>query len=351
MTAVRSIIRTLLPFLYAGVLLLAFPFFDGTFSEALSWLRVTVARVGTTVGMISEGNGVMLGIYKPEVPYSMKRLDTLERTLNGKFEILAFYQTWGEREEDEFPLDLMRAVDRHGAIAMVTWEPWTTEFARNKGGSPEAKRNDLQEIAGGVYDEYIRSWAKDATIFGRPFYLRFAHEMNNPQYPWSQAAEENPQDFVKAWRHVWQLFREVGAKNVVWVWSPKGAMPNELYPGGEYVDWIGAGVFNYGAYGDGVWHSFEYLYEPIYRSALRYEKPIMIAEIGCSALGGSKEQWLLDAMRGLRSRYIATKALVLYNNPADQSLQGSVIDWSIDGSSEILELLAKEIESGIFKKR
>ncbi len=351
MKTIRNIMKLITPFLFIGVLLFLFSLFDASFSETLSFLRLMIGKFGTTVGMVSESEGILLGIYKPEVPYSMNRLDSLEHIIGKRFDIQSFYLTWGDREEDKFPLDLIREIDKHPAIAMITWEPWTTEFIRNKKRGNYPGKNDLQEIADGVYDEYIRQWAREAIIFGKPFFLRFAHEMNNPQYPWSHAAKDKPQDFIDAWRHVWKVFREEGAKNVVWVWSPKGTIPNQLYPGGEYVDWIGTGVFNYGIYGDEVWHSFEYLYDPIYRSALRYEKPIMIAEIGCSPLGGNQLQWFADAIKDLKARYLATKAVVFYNNPADQTLAGSVIDWSVDRNMEILGLLKTEIKNGIFKRK
>ncbi|MBI1805212.1 MAG: hypothetical protein HY033_13700 [Ignavibacteriae bacterium] len=350
MTSTKNIIKPLLPVFYIGLLLLSFPLFDAAFTSVLSYLRVAAGRIGTSVGVVPKNNAIMLGIYKPEVPYSMTRVDSLENMLGGKFDIFSFYQTWGEREEDNFQLDLMRAIDRHGAIALITWEPWITEFARNKKPGIQNNRTDLQEVADGVYDDYVRSWARDAVVFGKPFYLRFAHEMNNPQYPWSAAAKEKPGEFIDAWRHVWKLFKDEGAKNVLWVWSPKGTMAHELYPGGEYVDWVGTGVFNYGSYGEEVWQSFEYIYEPIYRSALRYEKPIMIAEIGCSPLGGNQAQWFADALKGLQTRYHETDAIVFYNNPADQTLAGSVIDWSVDKNAEILDMLKREVEYGIFKK-
>jgi hypothetical protein len=344
----RKNLPRLLPLVYVGLLAMLFPYFDAGFTEGLSYVRVGIGRLAMGAGMQTEAKGILLGIFKPEVPYSLGRLDSLELGMDKKFDILSFYQTWGEREEDGFPLDLVRAVDAHGATAMITWEPWLTEFRRTKPDTAAAIRTDLRAIARGGYDDYVRSWARDAVVFGKPFFLRFAHEMNNPQYPWSDAAGNTPEDFQDAWRHVWRVFRDEGAKNVAWVWSPKGTMPHSFYPGGEYVDWIGTGVFNYGAYGEG-WLPFEYLYGPIYRSALRYDKPIMLAEVGCSRMGGSQHQWYVDALKLLPTSYPETKALVLYDNPADYTLPGSVIDWSVGSDAGIVELFRGLVQTGLFK--
>ncbi len=344
----KKIISKSFPVVYVIILFLLVPQFDNAFTFTLSFLRVELGKLALNTGFQSKENGIMLGIYKPEVPYSLSRLDTLEHLLNKKFNILSFYQTWGEREEDLFPADMLRETDRHGSVAMITWEPWLTEFKKNKKSKEGIMKTDLGTIARGDYDEFVREWAREAVVFGKPFFLRFAHEMNNVQYPWSDAAGNTPKEFIAAWRHVHKIFKEEGAKNVLFVWSPKGTMPNEFYPGGEYVDWIGAGVFNYGSYGTGVWHSFEFIYEPIYRSALRYEKPIIIAEIGCSSFGGNQTQWYEDAFKIISKSYSETKAIVFFNNPADFTLAGSTIDWSIDNNPEIIKLLREQIKLGIF---
>jgi hypothetical protein len=347
----RNIMRQIFPVIYIGFIILLIPYFDTAFTSTLSYLRVELGKVALTTGVATEEKEIFLGIYKPEVPYSFQRLESLEGSINRKFDIISFYQTWGERSEDMFPQDMMREIDRHGSVAMITWEPWLTEFKINNTDGASNTKTDLRSIANGKYDKYIREWAKESVVYGKPFFLRFAHEMNNPQYPWSEAAGNRPKDFIDSWKHVHRIFKDEGAMNVLFVWSPQGIMPNEFYPGGEYVDWIGAGIFNYGSYAEDIWHSFEYVYEPIYRSAIRYDKPIMIAEIGCSPLGGNQMQWYSDAFKMISKTYPETKAVVLFNNPADFTLAGSIIDWSIDNNPEILQLLRNEADDGIFKSK
>ena len=71
------------------------------------------------------------------------------------------------------------------------------------------------------FDSYLRSWADGIRSLGYPVAIRFAHEMNGDWYPWCEKVNGNqPGDYVKAWRHVHDVFRPRGATNVIWVWSP-----------------------------------------------------------------------------------------------------------------------------------
>jgi cellulose synthase (UDP-forming) len=347
----RRIGRLLLPLLLIAALALTYPWFSRGFDSTVSTVRLRVGQLGTQLGLLPEARGLMLGIYKPEVPYSLGRLQAMEQAIGRPFDILSFYQTWGDREEDRFPRALLRSAAQHEAMPMITWEPWLTAFERNRGRDEYAARTDLREIADGLYDDYVRAWAREAAIYGRVFLLRFAHEMNNPQYPWSVQAGNRAEDFIAAWRHVRRIFREEGARNVVWVWSPWGPPPETLYPGGEHVDWVGVSVFNYGAFSDdGAWHSFEYLYEPIYRAALRFERPLMIAELATVSLGGSPADWYAAALRRITTSYPETRAIVVFSNPVDRTLPGSIVDWSIEENTEVLSVFRRHVELGTFVK-
>ena len=88
-----------------------------------------------------------------------------------------------------------------------------------------------------------RQWATAAKAWGHPFFLRFDHEMNgNWQFPWAELLNGNkPGDYVKAWRHVHDMFTSLGATNVSWVWCPNVSGGStrpmaQLYPGDAYVD-------------------------------------------------------------------------------------------------------------------
>src|SRR6185503_12337426 len=122
----------------------------------------------------------------------------------------------------------------------------------------------LARIIDGTYDAYITTWAKDARVWGKSFFLRFDNEMNGDwQFPWGEQVNENqPGEFVRAWRHVHDIFTQQGANNATWVWCPNCADNTttpfgELYPGDSYVDWTCLDGYNWGTYSSKTnWQTF-----------------------------------------------------------------------------------------------
>jgi beta-mannanase len=146
-----------------------------------------------------------------------------------------------------------------------------------------------------VYDNYLRAYARDVKRWGKPVLLRLMHEMNGDYYPWSCTVNENkPASYVAAFRHVRDIFKAEKASNAKFVWSPNYASPpeveppcndlNRLYPGDDYVDYIGVSVYNWGSdtsRGPG-WTSLEVLVDDFLNEmAVEHpEKEVIIAETG-----------------------------------------------------------------------
>ena len=158
---------------------------------------------------------------------------------------------------------------------MVTWEPQT---ATGKGIL-------LKSIVGGRHDRYIRKSAEAAAAWHKPILLRFAQEMNGGWYPWGFGVGGNtPRLYRKAWHHVYWIFRNHGASNVKWVWSPNedagGGHPLAVfYPGDEFVDWVGIDGFCWG--GTIGWPSFTKIFGSTYDRIVKLtSKPILVAETG-----------------------------------------------------------------------
>lgn len=295
----------------------------------------------------------ILGVYKPEAPYSLRLLDQLEDTLDQRFTIVSFYQAWGGGSEHVFQPGLMDNIVDNGHVPLLTWEPWVSEFSRaGLEPMPEREWRSLRDIADGMYDFHIEKWAKQAVAWGRPFFLRFAHEMTNPQYPWSQINGNTPDDFKRAWWHVRAVFDSLGASNVIWVWcpyEPHNAL--RYYPGDSVVDWVAMDVFNYGEliFGEGRrWMSFDELTSPMYRELESLRKPIMVAEVGCSDIGGSREVWYREMLAQIQRKFTSIKALVFFNNPADRTSGRWTIDWSLEGSPGVLREVKATLNEGYF---
>jgi beta-mannanase len=161
--------------------------------------------------------------------------------------------------------------------------------------------------------------------------LRFAHEMNDPyRYPWGPQ-NNDPHEFIAAWRHVVERFRAAGATNVLWVWSPHIAYEGfwQFYPGDDVVDWIATGALNYGnvAYWS-KWWSFGEIFEKRYDELATIGKPIMIAELGTLAIGGDAATWYRDALTDLPTRLPAVRAVLFFHVKGDATVTYQSLDWT-----------------------
>jgi hypothetical protein len=181
---------------------------------------------------------VLWGAYITNGQADTSRLDAFESRTGKKMSIVH----WGEEwmiggVYGTFPTTYANNVRNRGSIPLITWESW------NLGGGPTQPKFTLAKIAGGSHDGYITRWAQAAKVWGKPFFLRLDHEMNGDwQFPWSEQLNGNyPGDYIRAWRHVHDIFTSVGATNTTWVWCPNvsdnSTLPlSEVYPGDSYVD-------------------------------------------------------------------------------------------------------------------
>lgn len=297
------------------------------------------------------------GIYVPELEKRnmSKVLHKLEKKLHVAFGLISFYQAWGPQSLEEFPEKSLQAVYAKGAIPMITLEPWTNLFPEFfQDSSLHNNQKVMKAIVEGKFDRYLNAYAGKMKELEKPVFLRFAHEPDNPQYPWSLSGGNSPEEYVQAWRYVVRLFREEGAENVLWVWNPwKNENMDAYYPGGDYVDWIGITGLNYGlAAGDKLWHSFATLYEP-YRYKIAFaedvsmmKKPVMIAEFGTTAYGGDQVGWINDALYDIRNRYPEIHSLVFFYSEQDKNWatdwrpfpEAQFIDWTFSDSSNLKSL-------------
>jgi beta-mannanase len=184
--------------------------------------------------------------------------------------------------------------------------------------------------------------------------MRFDHEMNGWwQFPWSEQVNGNqPGDYVKAWKHVHDIFTQAGATNVTWVWAPNIIGPNttplaSLYPGDTYVDWLAMDGYNWGSDHSNVWQSFSQVFAPTYSALTQLApgKPIMLAETASSENGGSKAAWITDAMQTqLPANFPMIKALVWFNwNAGD-----STLSWPINSSQSALDAFKSAVGSSYY---
>ena len=299
-----------------------------------------ITQSGTTA---LEAASIYYGAYTGGVLQNMNTVVQFESSVQKSMSIVMTYQQWNQTVLSLFQPSWMNTVRQHGSIPMVSWEPW----AGVNGCSPTY---DLQNIINGKFDSYITQWAQSAKAWGNPFFLRFSPEMNGNWYPWSEQCPENkPGQYVQAWQHVHDLFNKVGADNITWVWSPNVVYPGstslkELYPGNNYVDWVGVDGFNGTTLYSHQWESFTGLFQSTYDAiqGMSTHKPMMVSETATSGNASIKSAWIANALsQALPVVFPAIKALVYYN-------VNTQVHWSIDSSLQVQEAFSHSIASKVY---
>jgi hypothetical protein len=197
-------------------------------------------------------------------------------------------------------------------------------------------------IATGRYDTDIVNFAKavksELSPYGhiliRPFW-----EFNYTGSEWNDVHYgDNPAEFIRAWRHVVDIFRSNGVGNVKWVWNPirvasnQAQNPVSYYPGSGYVDWIGID-----AYPKHTWLTLQQLATTSsggssfdwYDTFKSYGKPLMFGEVGILpanvyGVGApSRATWWHDALSELENNLPAVKAIEYFDSSAGY-------DWRYD---------------------
>lgn len=274
------------------------------------------------------------------------------------------YQSW--KGWNSFPVAAARRANALGGRLLVTWEPWN-------GGNTADPGWNCAVVASGAQDDYIRRYARAVKAVGVPILLRFAHEMNGDWYPWSVAYEggyrrhngNTPQSYVAMWRRVVSLFRQEGAYNASWVWSPnihylnsfntvasQNADLNALYPGDGWVDWIGLSVYNDGS--RRPWRSFASLFDGAYQTVTQLSaRPLMIAELGATEQGApygqSKAQWISQTLLGdIPARYPRVRLVNWFCR--DKTSYGEA-NYRFDSSPDALQAFRVAVNSPLYAGR
>jgi membrane-bound metal-dependent hydrolase YbcI (DUF457 family) len=218
---------------------------------------------------------VSLGAYIPGGDQNPALIDDFDAQMGRETAMVLSYKEWSQQP---FEHDQLQGIWDHGAVPLVTWEPWDVP---------------LRSIARGVYDSYLWDSARTAAEWNKPLMVRFGQEMNGDWFPWGG----HPAPYKAAWRHIVRIFNRAGADKVRWVWTPyvnsrNGQLPfTSYYPGEKWVDWAGLDVINWGsAY---PWRTFTEIIGDSYRQLRDLtSKPIILAEIGSGEQGGSKAHWV-----------------------------------------------------------
>ncbi len=303
-----------------------------------------------------------LGIFYPQTDNGLsdnKQISELEKKENLKFDIISFYIPWGDKDSIISSSELISGIYDKNAIPMISWEPWASNFKLND-SLPALKneKNILKYIKNGHFNSYVKRFATYLKSFNKPVFLRFAHEFDNPFYPWSQTGGNTADDFKETWIHIYKIFQECSADNVFWVWNPwTSENMKHYFPGDEYVDWIGITGLNYGVYNeDKQWHSFQSLYSPFHEEIKKFtDKPVMISEFGSLKQEGDQTLWIENGLKSINEEFMEIKAIVLFNSSVDKNIPKNVnsnlekLDWTVDSFTPFQFNFAHDLPEYIFK--
>ena len=302
---------------------------DGVIASAAG-TPVAQAFVPAVPAAAAKGATVEVGVTTPPLakqalrPWTANDLQTVnafEQDAHKHASIVMWYADWLQGAP---PRAQLQAVAQRGSTPEITWEPWDS----TKGLYSRQPRYQLRNIIDGKFDPYIRTWARSLAKWGRPVRLRFAQEMNGNWYPWAETANGNRHgEFVRAWRHVYEIFAAAKATNVKWVWSPVSGAAGEYFPGDRYVNILGITCLNGGtATFNRGWQSFASICGNSIRQlhALAPKLPIEISEVASAEAGGSKAAWI-KGMFGFLGHHPEVKALIWFNIPKQAN-------WPIESS-------------------
>jgi hypothetical protein len=293
-------------------------------------------------GETTAAHRIGFGAYIPKVNEQPDRLSAFTRLVGREPVIVSYYKQW---DYVPFDPDELNPIWERGAVPMITWEPL----------SYEGREFPLRLIQRGRYDRYIRESARAAAAWGHPILVRFAHEMNGTWYPWARGVDGNNSYRIKAvWRRVVRIFREWGATNVQWVWTPNvntgGDFPfRDLYPGDRWVDWVGFDCFNWGLSGE--WNSFTDIVDNTYEELSKLtSRPMIVGETGSSERGGDKAEWITSALSREIPKLPRIRAVVWFNaefGEGGEAEEGG-LDARVNSSADSLSAFRSAIASPLY---
>ena len=248
------------------------------------------------------------GVSTPQAPYDWKDFQIFSAAAQKLPSMVEFFQGW----DQEFPAGPVTESWRRAALPVISWEPRPTVQPLGPDSNNTVEPGyKLSTIIDGSHDAYIDKYALAVRALGLPVAIRFAHEMNGNWFPWSEERNGNVRgDYVAAWRHVHDRFTAVGATNAIWIWSPNviTARPAvrlaPLYPGDEYVDWMGMVGYYRRVYFDDKGKPKDPTFDNTYSGTLAElrataVKPVVITELGATEVGGNKPAWIRSLFQGL----------------------------------------------------
>ncbi|MDT0606383.1 glycoside hydrolase family 26 protein [Croceitalea rosinachiae] len=188
------------------------------------------------------------------------------------------------------------------------------------------KWNIAKFTGNGDYDRIIKKYSAWAKSANRPIYLRIGYEFDGPHN------ELEPEEFIKAYRHIVDLIRKKKVDNIAFVWHSYASKPfknyplSAWYPGDDYVDWVAISVFGHAYNGT----DFGAYCDDVLKFAKQHKKPVMIAESNpINGIDGKSvdvwNQWFVNFFTFIYQKNI--KAVSFINEDWPQTRISGISEW------------------------
>lgn len=304
--------------------------------------KVVNGKIVPLPGRIYQGAFADFGGEEDQV--SQKAITSWEDKIGRKLGIVTFSLNFGETIT--YPRKALALIHKNKATSLVRLMPRDNFDDPKAGVTP---KYSLASIASGRWDAQLKILAGHFKTFDVPVFMDFAPEMNGDWFHWSgpwnggkattgygdKTLADGPELYRAAYRHIIDLFREVGANKVTWIFhvdayniDTKGwnAIKN-YYPGSEYIDWLGLSFYGSHEIDEKI-VPFDGQMSVAYKSLtdLDPSKPIFLSEFGASEVKDDplgKAKWIKAAGKAIvAQRYPNVRAISYwhenYHSPNSQ---------------------------------
>ncbi|MBF0479671.1 MAG: hypothetical protein HQL26_09330 [Candidatus Omnitrophica bacterium] len=158
----------------------------------------------------------------------------------------------------------------------------------------------LDMINGGKFDAQLKVRAEAAAEYGKKVLIRPMHEPMGGWYAWSVKTRQDADNYIKAWKRIIEIYKNNGADNVLFVFSPHNFEPQGIEQKSNYqlldyilsnisneVDVIGLDAYSYPPGGG----NFNGLTTGMISKLSKYGIPIIMGEMGSAMPDDAKNEF------------------------------------------------------------
>lgn len=223
-------------------------------------------------------------------------------------DIISIYLAWGDPDDDKqnfnIPVHQIRKLEKQGKQVFITWEPWTATFT-----DVDINNHDVHEaIHKGKLDFYLQEQAKRLNSLQQPVYIRWGHNVDKLDCPWSAITKEEIAHYKKAHVYLQQYFNDHAPGKIKWVWPAPGVNRIEQYiPDNYQMDFVGCPGINKGVNKeDERWKSFSDIYDRYAKKLNQLSQtkdvPVFITEAGMTKRSRDQQEWLQQTLATLKEK-------------------------------------------------